>query len=117
MRAHGEAGDHAALDQRVRIVAHDVAVLAGTRLGLIRIDDEIVRAAVALLGHERPFQAGRKPCPATAAKTRSLHLVDDPVASLFQDLLGAVPVAARHGALQRLVVDAVDIGKDPVFVS
>jgi hypothetical protein len=42
-----EAGDQAALDQRVRIVAHDVAVLAGARLGFVGIDDEIMRPAVA----------------------------------------------------------------------
>ncbi|MCY1313174.1 hypothetical protein D9M70_636740 [compost metagenome] len=30
--AHGEAGDDAAFDQRVRIVTHDVTVLAGARL-------------------------------------------------------------------------------------
>ena len=48
MRAHGEAGDQAALDQVMRIVAQDLAVLAGAGLGFVGIDDEIVRAAVAL---------------------------------------------------------------------
>jgi hypothetical protein len=32
MRAHGEGGDQAALDQRMRVVAHDLAILAGARL-------------------------------------------------------------------------------------
>jgi len=32
VRPHGEAGKQAALDQRVRVVAKNVAVLAGTRL-------------------------------------------------------------------------------------
>jgi hypothetical protein len=36
-------GEQAALDQRVRIVAHDVAVLAGARLGFVGIDDEVMR--------------------------------------------------------------------------
>jgi hypothetical protein len=87
MRAHGETGDQAALDQRVRIVAHDVAVLAGAGLGLIGIDDEIVRPPVGLLGHERPFQAGREAGAAAAAQAGRLHLVDDPVAALFDQPL------------------------------
>ena len=73
-RAHREAGDQAALDQRVRIVAQDVAVLAGAGLGFVGIDDEIGRTAVALLGHERPFQAGREAgaaAPAQAATPSS----------------------------------------------
>ena len=47
VRAHGEAGDQAALDQRVRVVAHDLAVLAGAGLGLVGVDDEVARPAVA----------------------------------------------------------------------
>ena len=91
-RAHGEAGDQAAFDQRVRVVAQDVAVLAGAGLGFVGIDDEIGRTAVALLGHERPFQAGREAGAAAAAQARRLHLVDDPVAALGDDALGVVPM-------------------------
>ena len=43
---HGEAGDQAALDQRVRVVAQDIAVLAGAGLGFVGVDDEIARPAV-----------------------------------------------------------------------
>ncbi len=46
MRAHREAGDQAAFDQQMRIVPHDLAVLAGAGLGLVGIDDEIARAPV-----------------------------------------------------------------------
>ena len=77
VRAHGEAGDQAALDQQMRIVPHDLAVLAGAGLGLVGIDDEIVRPAVRLLGHERPFEAGREAGAAAAAQAGRLHLVDD----------------------------------------
>ncbi len=66
--AHGETGDQAALDQQMRIVPHDLAVLAGAGLGLVGIDHEIVRAAVGLLGHERPFQPGRKAGAAAPAQ-------------------------------------------------
>ena len=42
---HGRAGNQAAFDQQMRIMAHDLAVLAGAGFGLVGIDDEIVRAA------------------------------------------------------------------------
>src|SRR3546814_3980317 len=44
-RAHGETGDQRALDQLVRIVANDLAVLARPRLRLVGVDDEKARAA------------------------------------------------------------------------
>ena len=115
--AHREAGDDAALDQRMRIVAHDVAVLAGARLRLVGVDDEVVRPAIALLRHEGPLQAGREARATPPAQARRLHLRDDPVAALFDETLGPVPVAAFHRTLQRPVVNAVDVGEDPILVS
>ena len=44
--AHGETGDEAAFDQGVRVVAENLAVLAGSGLGLVGVDHEIVRPAV-----------------------------------------------------------------------
>src|SRR3546814_16871142 len=56
-RAHGETGDQRALDQLVRIVAHDLAVLERPRLRLVGVDDQKARAApLRLLGHEAPFE-------------------------------------------------------------
>src|SRR5215467_9616586 len=100
----------------MRIVPHDLAVLAGTGLGLIGVDREIMRAAVGLLGHERPFQAGRKTGSAAATQPRSLHLIDDPIAALLEDDLGAVPGATRARPLEAPVVEAVEIGEDAVLV-
>ena len=117
VRAHGEAGDQAALDQQMRIVPHDLAVLAGAGLGLVGIDDEIARPAVRFLRHERPFQAGRKAGAAAAALAGRLDLVDDRVAALFQNRLGAVPGAARARAFEAPVVEAVEIAEDAILVS
>src|SRR5207342_3375622 len=90
-RAHRETGDQATLDEKVRIVPHDLAILAGAGLGLVRIDDQIARAAVlALLRHERPLQPGRKSRAAAPALAGCLHLVDERVAPPRQDVLGAV---------------------------
>ncbi len=117
-RAHREAGDQAAFDEQMRIVPHDLAILAGAGLGLVGIDHQIARTAVlALLRHERPFHAGRKSRAAAPAQTGRLHLVDDAVAAAFEDLLGAVPGAARTRALQAPVVLAVEILEDAVLVS
>lgn len=116
MRAHGETGDHAAFDQRMRIVAQDFAVLAGTGLGFVGVDDEIMRTAVVFLRHEGPLETRREACATTTTKAGSLHLVDDPVTTLFDDLLGTVPMAARLHALQGLVLEAVEIGKDAILI-
>ena len=69
VRAHGERSEQRALDQRVRVVAHDLPVLAGPRLGFVGVDDEVMRAfGVDGLGHERPFEPGRKARASTSAQ-------------------------------------------------
>ncbi len=115
--AHGATGDYAAFDQRMRIVAQNFAVLAGARLGFVGIDDQIMRATVALLRHERPLETCREASAATATQARRFHLVDDPVTALFDQTLGVVPMAARHGTLQGLILEAVNIGEDAIFIS
>ncbi|MND66800.1 hypothetical protein D3C80_582010 [compost metagenome] len=116
MGAHGETGDHAAFDQGVRIVAENFAVLACAWLRFVGVDDKIMRTAVRFLRHEGPFEAGREACATTTTKPGCLHLVDDPVPALFDDDLGAIPVAAAHRALQGLVLEAVDIGEDAILI-
>ena len=46
MRTHREGGDQAAFDEKMGIIAHDLAVLAGAGLRLVRVDDEVMRAPV-----------------------------------------------------------------------
>ena len=114
---HREAGDQAALDEQMRVMPHDLAVLAGARLGLVGVDHKIVRTAVLhFLGHERPLQAGREPGAAAAAQARGLGVVDDPVAPAGQDVLGGIPRATLLGGLQAPVMEAVEVGEDAVFV-
>ena len=50
--AHGEAGDKTTLHQFMRIVAQNVAVLAGAGFGFVGIDHQVGRAAIRLLWHE-----------------------------------------------------------------
>src|SRR5262249_5498593 len=116
VHAHGAAGDQASLDQKMRIVPHDLAILAGARFGFVGIDDQVARASVRLFGHVRPFQPGRKAGPAAAALAGGLHFVDDGVAAFSQDRLRAVPGAARTRALKTPIVAAVEIFEDAVLV-
>src|SRR5207248_10916319 len=110
-------GDQAALDEQVRIVPPDLAVLAGTGFGFIGIDDEVARPPVlALFRHERPLQAGRETRAAASALAGRLHLVDERIASALKDRLGIVPGAAPARALEAPVVEAVEILEDAVLV-
>src|SRR3546814_477547 len=95
-RAHGETGDQRALDQLVRIVANDLAVLARPRLRLVGVDDEKARAArLRLLGHEAPFEAGREASAAAPAQAGCLDPLDDFILADVEQRLGFVPEIGR----------------------
>ena len=69
------AGERDPLDEQVRVVLHDVAVLEGAGLGLVGVDREV--AGPDVLGQEGPLQAGGEAGAAAAAQVGLLHLVDD----------------------------------------
>ncbi len=71
---HRVAGDQAAFDQEVRVVPHDLPVLAGAWFGLVGVDHQIVRPLAQHLGHERPLQPGAEARAAAAAQARVLDL-------------------------------------------
>ena len=113
---HRERRDQAAFNQRMRVMAHDLAVFAGARLGLVGIDHQIGRTPVAFFRHKRPFQPRREARTTTPTQARGLHLVDNLVAPALDDLCRAIPMAALFGALQGAVMHPVEIGKDTVFI-
>ena len=115
VRGHRGPGDQATLDEKMRIVPHDLAVLASAGLGFVGIDDEVMRP-VHLLGHERPFQPGRESGAAAAALAGSFAFVDERVAASFQDRLGAVPSAADARAVEAPIALTVEIFENAVFV-
>ena len=100
----------------MRIVAEDVAVLAGAGLALIGIDDEIGRPVALLFGMNDHLSPVGKPAPPRPRRPGLLDLVDDPVAALEDQLLGAVPIAARARAGEPPIVLAVEVGEDAVLV-
>ena len=74
VRVDRQAGDQDALDHLVRIVLHQQPVLAGARLALIRVDDDVFRLGRSAR-NEAPLQTGRE-IPrrrGRAAPTPSLH--------------------------------------------
>ncbi len=77
LRADGEAGDHGAFDDRVRVVQEDDVILAGAGLGLVAVDQDVL-GLVGLLGHEGPLHAGGEAGAAATAQAGGLHGVDDP---------------------------------------
>ena len=93
--AHGTASDQAAFDELVRVVTHDLSVLAGAWLAFVCVDDQVLWSAVRGLIHEAPLESGWKAGAAAASQARGLDLVDDPVGSFQQDLLGLVPVSLK----------------------
>ena len=85
-RTGGVAGDRHAFHHRMRVVAQDVAVLAGARLGFVRVAEDVLLHVA--LGHEGPLQAGREARATAAAQARGLDHLDDLLRRdlLFEDL-------------------------------
>ena len=55
--------------QLVRVVAHDLSVLAGAGLALVGVDDEVLGPAVVRLVHEAPLHARGEAGAAAATET------------------------------------------------
>ncbi len=99
--AHGVRRDDHPLDQRVRVVAQDVAILERARLALVGIAHEVLLPRE-LLGHEAPLEPGGKAGAAAAAQGRLLHLRDHRrrrdlrVDDLAQRLVAAARLVVRE---------------------
>jgi len=115
MGAHAHAREQTALEQLMRVVAQDVAVLARAGLGLVGVQHEIA-GPVAGLGHERHLEAGREPRSAAPAQSGFLDLLDDPVPPLEDEVSGAGPVTALARAREPPVVLAIEIREDAVLI-
>src|SRR5204863_9486808 len=74
--AAGVPADDHPLDEDVRVVADDVAVLERARLALVGIADDVLLAGERLR-HEAPLEARREACASAPTQRRLLHLCDD----------------------------------------
>ena len=101
LRADGEAGDHGAFDDGVRVMEEDDVILAGAGLGLIAVDEDVL-GLFGLLGDEGPLHAGGEPGAAAAAEAGGFHGVDDP--------LGALLEAGLHGLVAVELDVLFDVG-------
>src|SRR5262249_23181732 len=116
MRPHREGRDQASFDKMMRIVAHDIAVLAGTGLGLVCVDNKIVRPLLDLFRHEGPLESGGESSSTAAAQTGPLHLVNQRFGAAGKNLLRAVPQAPCPRAFKAPVLKAVEVGEYAVPV-
>ena len=116
MRPHRKTSNHTALKQLVWLMADNVAVLACTWLGLIGIDDEVMRTILDFLGHERPFQPGRKASAAPSTQARSLHPLDDLVRAQLEQLRRIRPVTPLRGPLEASITPPIDVGENTICI-
>jgi hypothetical protein len=100
----------------MRIMAHDLPVLAGARFGFVGVDHQIAGRPSDSLGMKDHFSPVGKARAAPPAQAGGLHDLHDLVAAQTDQVLGAIPMAARFRARKATVVHAIDIGKDPVLV-
>lgn len=116
---HGTSSDQTSLQQLVRVLPHNLTILARAGLALIGIDDEIPWLGIllpVLEVHKTPLHPRREARTATSTQTRRFNLGNDPVVALIDNLLGLVPVAVLHGALEIGAVVAVQVLEDAVLV-
>ena len=112
VRVHRAAGDQDAFDQLMRIVFHQQPILAGARLALVGIDDDVLRLG-RRARHEAPFHAGGKSRAAAAAQSRDFDLFDDLLGSHLHGLeKGFEAVVGEIGIERSGVGEAKATGQD-----
>ena len=110
--SHGISRDDHPLDEDVRVVADDVAILEGARLALVRVAHQVLGAGE-LPRHETPLQPGREARAAAAAQGGFLHLGDDRVRrDFFRDDLAQRLITAARLIVLEAPVRAVEARHD-----
>jgi hypothetical protein len=77
---HGTAGNHTSLDELVRVLAHNLSVLARSWLTLIGVDNQVPWLVVLLPSlwvHERPLETRGETGSTAASQSGLLDLGDD----------------------------------------
>ena len=103
LRADGEARDHRALDDCVRVLAEEDVVLAGSRLALVAVHQHVLRLGRGLR-HKAPLHARGEARATAPTQAAGLHGVDDPSRHCLR--------ALRNGLLHRRVAVQLDVSVD-----
>ena len=91
--ARREGADQHALDQLVRVLVHQLAVLEGPGLGLVRVAAQVLLGVA--VGKEARLLAHREPRASAAAEARGLELLQDLVLVQLRECLAQPAVAAE----------------------
>ncbi len=76
------------------VASQNFSIFAGARLRLVGVDDQVARPLLGgHLRHEGVFESRGETGAAAAPEPRELNLIDDPIGSIGDDVLGAMPVA------------------------
>ena len=109
MRAAGRVrGDRHRLDERERVALHEHAVLERSRLGLVRVADEVVRLH-GLVRDGLPLRAGRERGAAAAEQPRLLDLAQHALLAELERAAKRGVAAVRAVGVERL---RIEVGRD-----
>merc|ERR1719504_618076 len=73
---HGGTSNQAALHQGVRVVTHDLTILASSRLTFVSIDDQVLWATIVRLVHEAPLETTGESSSTPPSQPTGLDLVN-----------------------------------------
>ena len=111
----GEGRDDAAFENQVRVLLDQQPVLEGARLGLVGVDQHVVRLGL-LLGHEGPLQPRGEAGAAATAQPGLLHLLGDRFRAHRRERLAQLLVPpTRLVDLDGLRVLLVDVSGQDLF--
>lgn len=99
------------------ILPQDLTVLAGARLALISVHNEVLGPAIIPVAlHKAPLESTGETGATPPPEPGLLNLVQDPVGALEHNLLGLVPVTTLEGAGQAKVTLIIQVGEDPIRI-
>eukprot|EP00354_Favella_ehrenbergii_P010829 CAMPEP_0170466100 /NCGR_PEP_ID=MMETSP0123-20130129/10192_1 /TAXON_ID=182087 /ORGANISM="Favella ehrenbergii, Strain Fehren 1" /LENGTH=420 /DNA_ID=CAMNT_0010732155 /DNA_START=1151 /DNA_END=2414 /DNA_ORIENTATION=- len=116
LRAHTETDNKGALDELVRVVTQDLAVLASAGLRLVGVDNQVRWSAVGNLGHEGVLQTRGETSAAATAQARLFDFIDDPIGAHRENVFRLMPVTALEGTIDPGTAILVQVGEDAVLV-
>ena len=76
------------------VASQNFSIFAGARLRLVGVDDQVARPLLGgHLRHEGVFESRGETGAAAAPEPRELNLIDDPIGTVGNNVLGTVPIS------------------------